>query len=98
VVPSGEPRTQLNLVLTEPYGVVGALIPWNFPLLLLAWKLAPALAAGNTLVVKPSELTPLVTLDWIETCFDHFRPVSSTSSQALAPKPARRWSPTPTSV
>jgi acyl-CoA reductase-like NAD-dependent aldehyde dehydrogenase len=72
VVPSGEPRTQLNLVLTEPYGVVGAIIPWNFPLLLLAWKLAPALAAGNTLVIKPSELTPLVTLDWIETCFDHF--------------------------
>ena len=71
VVPSGEPRTQLNLVLTEPYGVVGAIIPWNFPLLLLAWKLAPALAAGNTVVIKPSELTPLVTLDWIETCFDH---------------------------
>jgi betaine-aldehyde dehydrogenase len=74
VIPSGEPRTQLNLVLTEPYGVVGAIIPWNFPLLLLAWKLAPALAAGNTLVIKPSELTPLVTLDWIETCFDHFPP------------------------
>jgi betaine-aldehyde dehydrogenase len=72
VVPSGEPRTQLNLVLTEPYGVVGAIVPWNFPLLLLAWKLAPALAAGNTVVIKPSELTPLVTLDWIETCFDHF--------------------------
>ena len=74
VIPSGEPRTQLNFVLTEPYGVVGAIIPWNFPLLLLAWKLAPALAAGNTLVIKPSELTPLVTLDWIETCFDHFPP------------------------
>jgi betaine-aldehyde dehydrogenase len=74
VVPSGEPRTQLNLVLTEPYGIVGAIVPWNFPLLLLAWKLAPALAAGNTLVIKPSELTPLVTLDWIETCFDHLPP------------------------
>jgi acyl-CoA reductase-like NAD-dependent aldehyde dehydrogenase len=74
VVPSGEPRTQLNLVLKEPYGVVGAIVPWNFPLLLLAWKLAPALAAGNTVVVKPSELTPLVTLDWIERCFAHLPP------------------------
>jgi betaine-aldehyde dehydrogenase len=74
VLPSGEPRTQLNLVLKEPYGVVGTIIPWNFPLLLLAWKLAPALAAGNTLVIKPSELTPLITLDWIETCFDHLPP------------------------
>jgi betaine-aldehyde dehydrogenase len=72
VVPSGEPRTQLNLVLHEPYGVVGAIIPWNFPLLLLAWKLAPALAAGNTVIIKPSELTPLITLDWISACFDHF--------------------------
>jgi acyl-CoA reductase-like NAD-dependent aldehyde dehydrogenase len=74
VVPSGEPRTQLNLVINEPYGVVGAIVPWNFPLLLLAWKLAPALAAGNTVVVKPSELTPLVTLDWIASCFDHLPP------------------------
>ena len=74
VVPSGEPRTQLNLVLKEPYGVVGAIVPWNFPLLLLAWKLAPALAAGNTVVVKPSELTPLVTLEWVERCFAHLPP------------------------
>ena len=72
VVPSGEPRTQLNLVIKEPYGVVGAIVPWNYPLLLLSWKLAPALAAGNTVVCKPSELTPLATLRWIETCFSHF--------------------------
>jgi acyl-CoA reductase-like NAD-dependent aldehyde dehydrogenase len=74
VIPSGEPRTQLNLVLKEPYGVVGVIVPWNYPLLLLSWKLAPALAAGNTVVVKPSELTSLVTLEWIERCFDHFPP------------------------
>ncbi len=74
VIPSGEPREQLNLVMKEPYGVVGAIIPWNFPLLLLAWKLAPALAAGNTVVIKPSELTPLSTLRWIETCFEHLPP------------------------
>lgn len=71
VLPSGEPRTQLNMVLKEPYGVVGAIVPWNYPILLLAWKLAPALAAGNTVVIKPSELTSLVTLDWIERCFGH---------------------------
>ncbi len=74
VIPSGEPRTQLNLVLKEPYGVVGAIVPWNYPLLLLSWKLAPALAAGNTVVIKPSELTSLVTLAWIERCFDHLPP------------------------
>lgn len=74
VIPSSEPRTQLNLVLKEPYGVVGAIVPWNYPLLLLSWKLAPALAAGNTVVIKPSELTSLVTLEWIESCFSHLPP------------------------
>lgn len=62
VVPSGE-TGQLNLVLKEPYGVVTAIVPWNYPILLLAWKLAPALAAGNTVVVKPSPYTPLSTLE-----------------------------------
>jgi acyl-CoA reductase-like NAD-dependent aldehyde dehydrogenase len=71
VIPSADPRNQLNLVLKEPYGVVGAIVPWNYPLLLLSWKLAPALAAGNTVVIKPSELTSLVTLEWIERCFAH---------------------------
>mgnify|MGYP000591309377 CR=1 FL=1 len=45
-----------------PHGVVGAVIPWNFPLLMLAWKVAPALAAGNTIVLKPAEYTPLTAL------------------------------------
>ncbi len=62
VVPSGE-TGQLSLVLQEPIGVVAAIVPWNYPILLLAWKLAPALAAGNTLVVKPSPFTPLSTLE-----------------------------------
>jgi len=61
VIPPIE-STQLSLVLKEPIGVVGCIVPWNYPLLLLAWKLAPALAAGNTTVCKPSELTPLSTL------------------------------------
>ena len=61
VVPSGE-ADQLSLVIKEPFGVVAAIVPWNYPVLLLMWKLAPALAAGNTVVVKPSPYTPLSTL------------------------------------
>jgi acyl-CoA reductase-like NAD-dependent aldehyde dehydrogenase len=52
----------LSLVLNEPVGVVGQIIPWNFPLLMAAWKLAPALAAGNTVVIKPSEMTSITLL------------------------------------
>ncbi|MCC5870734.1 MAG: aldehyde dehydrogenase [Gammaproteobacteria bacterium] len=48
----------VSLVLREPYGVVAIITPWNFPLVLATWKLAPALAAGNAVVIKPSELTP----------------------------------------
>jgi acyl-CoA reductase-like NAD-dependent aldehyde dehydrogenase len=70
VIPSIE-STQLALVLKEPMGVVACIVPWNYPLLLLAWKVAPALAAGNTVVCKPSELTPLSTLALAD-CFDHF--------------------------
>ncbi len=61
VIPSIE-SSQLSLVLKEPYGVVGCIVPWNYPLLLMAWKVAPALAAGNTVVLKPSSVTPLSTL------------------------------------
>ncbi|HTI62650.1 MAG TPA: aldehyde dehydrogenase family protein [Gemmatimonadaceae bacterium] len=50
----------------EPIGVIGQIIPWNFPLLMLAWKIAPALAAGNTLVLKPAEFTPLTALCFAE--------------------------------
>lgn len=48
----------------EPLGVVGLIVPWNFPLMIAAWKLAPALAAGNTVVLKPAELTPLTALSF----------------------------------
>lgn len=48
----------LGLTITEPYGVIGAIAPWNFPLVMACWKLAPALAAGNAVVLKPSEMTP----------------------------------------
>ena len=53
VIPSIE-STQLSMVLKEPHGVWGCIVPWNYPLLLLAWKLAPVLAAGNAALCKPS--------------------------------------------
>lgn len=52
----------LNYVVREPLGVVGAIVPWNFPLMFCSWKMGPALAAGNTCVLKPSEITPLTSL------------------------------------
>jgi betaine-aldehyde dehydrogenase len=73
VVPPGDPA-QFNFVLKEPWGVVACIVPWNYPLLLMAWKVAPALAAGNTVVIKPSELTPLTTLRLAEVAFDHLPP------------------------
>ena len=52
----------LNYVLRAPIGVVGQIVPWNFPLMFTSWKMGPALAAGNTVVIKPSEITPLSSL------------------------------------
>jgi aldehyde dehydrogenase (NAD+)/phenylacetaldehyde dehydrogenase len=52
----------LNYTLREPLGVVGAIIPWNFPMIMVGWKAAPALAAGNSVVLKPAELTPLTAI------------------------------------
>jgi acyl-CoA reductase-like NAD-dependent aldehyde dehydrogenase len=60
VAPTGV--QSLALVTREPLGVVGAIVPWNFPLLMAAWKIAPVLAAGNSLVLKPSEKSPLTAL------------------------------------
>jgi 4-(gamma-glutamylamino)butanal dehydrogenase len=60
VAPTG--ADVLGLVVREPIGVIGAVLPWNFPILLAAWKAAPALAAGNSMVIKPAELTSLSTI------------------------------------
>jgi betaine-aldehyde dehydrogenase len=49
----------VDVTFREPLGVVGLIVPWNFPLTIASWKMAPALAAGNTIVLKPAELTPL---------------------------------------
>ncbi|MEM9250571.1 MAG: aldehyde dehydrogenase family protein [Pseudomonadota bacterium] len=61
---------QLSLVTTEPHGVVSAIAPWNFPLILSSWKFAPALAAGNAVLLKPSELTPFSALRLAELSAD----------------------------
>jgi len=61
VIPSPE-KSQLSLVLKAPLGVVACIVPWNYPLLLLSWKIAPALAAGNVVVIKPASYTPWTTL------------------------------------
>ncbi|MFL9925399.1 aldehyde dehydrogenase family protein [Herbaspirillum lusitanum] len=53
---------QLGMTITEPYGVIGAIAPWNFPMVMASWKVAPALAAGNAVVLKPSEMTPFTVL------------------------------------
>ncbi len=58
-----EKTTVFNYTLREPVGVVAAIVPWNSPLLLATWKLAPALAAGNTVVLKPAETTPITALE-----------------------------------
>jgi betaine-aldehyde dehydrogenase len=71
--PHGEtfdvPAASQTFVVREPIGVCGQIIPWNYPLLMAAWKLAPALAAGNVCVLKPSELTPLTAL-WLAKLID----------------------------
>src|SRR6202166_2241248 len=63
------PDNAMSLSLKEPVGVAGQIIPWNYPLLMAAWKLAPAIAAGCTCVLKPAEQTPLTTMmmaQWLE--------------------------------
>ncbi len=60
IAPTG--RDELGLVTREPLGVVGAIVPWNFPMLMAAWKIAPALAMGNSVVLKPSEKSPLTAI------------------------------------
>ena len=82
----------------EPCGVVGQIIPWNFPLLMLAWKIAPALATGNTVVLKPAEFTPLTALLFAELCQEAGLPAGvvnivtgdGSTGEALVKHPRRR--------
>ncbi len=57
-------KDHMSIILSEPIGVVGQIVPWNFPFLMAAWKIAPALAAGCAVVIKPSSTTPLATLEF----------------------------------
>ena len=63
-----------SMIRREPVGVVGSIAPWNYPLMMAIWKIGPALAAGNTVVLKPSEQTPLTTLRMAELAADIFPP------------------------
>jgi acyl-CoA reductase-like NAD-dependent aldehyde dehydrogenase len=65
-----KPGFSQNLIVHEPIGVVAAIIPWNFPLKMAVWKLGPALAAGNTIVLKPSELTPCTAMELAKICHE----------------------------
>ena len=60
----------VDMTFREPLGVVGLIVPWNFPLMLASWKLGPALACGNTVVLKPAELTPLTVMRFAELALD----------------------------
>jgi aminobutyraldehyde dehydrogenase len=87
-----------SMIRRDPIGVIGAIVPWNYPLMTAVWKLAPVLAAGNTLVLKPSELTPLTTLMLGELLADLFPPGvfnvvhgrGETTGRALATHPTVR--------
>ncbi len=66
-IPAGDYlEDTMSYILREPVGVIGMITPWNYPLLMVAWKIAPALMMGNTVVLKPSEVTPLTTLRLVE--------------------------------
>ena len=86
------PDNAMSLTLKEPVGVAGQIIPWNYPLLMAAWKLAPAIAAGCTCVLKPAEQTPLTALEFAKYFADWAcRRASSTSSPDSAKPVALRW-------
>ena len=63
-----------SFIRREPIGVIGQITPWNYPMMMLIWKIAPALAAGNTIVVKPAETTPVTTLKFAEWCSEILPP------------------------
>jgi betaine-aldehyde dehydrogenase len=69
-------RGYTSMIRREPVGVVGQIAPWNYPLMMAVWKIGPALAAGNTVVLKPSEQTPLTTLRMAELPPTSFRAAS----------------------
>ncbi len=80
-----------SMIRRESIGVVGSVSPWNYPLQMAAWKILPAIAAGNTIVLKPAEITPLTSLLFADACADAgIPPGSSTCSPARARSSVRR--------
>jgi acyl-CoA reductase-like NAD-dependent aldehyde dehydrogenase len=92
-----------SFVRREPVGIVGQIAPWNYPLMMASWKIAPALAAGNVVVLKPSELTPLSTLRFAELIADVLPPGvlnvvtgdCRTWERRSSSTPTSRWSRSP---
>ena len=82
-----------SIIRREPVGVIAQVAPWNYPMMMAVWKFAPAIAAGNTVVLKPSDTTPATTVLLAEIAAEFLHPGCSTSSAATA-TPAARWSPT----
>ena len=88
----------VDMTFREPLGVVGLIVPWNFPLVIASWKVAPALAAGNTVVLKPAELTPLTALELERIALEAGLPEGVLNVVAGPGRSAARgWSSIPTS-
>ena len=87
------PRSALALITREPMGVVGVIVPWNYPMIMAAWKLGPALATGNSVVLKPSEKSPYTALRLAELAVEAGLPARRVQRGArlTATKPAKRW-------
>jgi hypothetical protein len=81
-----------SMIRRDPVGVIASIAPWNYPLMMVAWKIAPALAAGNTVVLKPSEQTPLTAPG--ATGVGNFPGRRAQHCSAAALPSATRWSPT----
>ena len=81
----------VSLNLKEPLGVIGQIIPWNFPLLMLSWKLPPALATGNCVILKPAEQTPSTATLLMEKIADVFPPGVLISCMVLGLRQANHW-------
>jgi betaine-aldehyde dehydrogenase len=87
-----------SFIRREPVGVIGQIAPWNYPMMMAIWKIGPALATGNTIVLKPAETTPVTTLRLAELASSGCPPACSTCSAATATPPGRRSSSTPKST
>jgi acyl-CoA reductase-like NAD-dependent aldehyde dehydrogenase len=97
--PSMQPGDYLGYTLREPLGVVGGITPWNGPFIMATWKTAPALACGNTVVLKPAEHTPMTAMELARIAADAGLPAGALNiGPGFGPRPARRWRSIPAST